>query len=148
MAQQAQSCGLAHRLASAGDAELGVDVPGVCPHRVHRHAELTSNAWPTQVTVEQAKDVQLTVAERVDQGTCRCPSGALAGLTAPRRPLFTGGEHSLRVLTPGRAWFDTAEQRDQARPCIEEHPDVALSLAQGQSATQLVHGTRTVVFRQ
>src|SRR3954454_7123084 len=91
--QQTQSYGLAHGFASRGDAELGVDVAGVGPHSVHRHAELSRDGGSAQVAVEQPQDVELTLAERVDE-KLSLPSGCAAGrLGGLRRLLLPGGEH-------------------------------------------------------
>ena len=89
--QQTQACGLADGFASAGDAELGVDVAGVGAHRVHRDAELAGDGGATQVAVEQPQDVELALAERVDERLCRWPgavpsvdpSGLAVGALSP-----------------------------------------------------------------
>ena len=65
--QQTQVCSSAYGLAPVGDSELGVDVLGVGPHRVHRHAELAGDGRPRQVAVEQPEYVELAFAERVEK---------------------------------------------------------------------------------
>ena len=90
VAQQAQAGRFANGFAPVGDAELGVDVAGVGAHRVDRDAELAGDVRPTQITLEQPQDVELALAERVDQ-RLREAAGAdvsrrgSAATLAPRR---------------------------------------------------------------
>ncbi len=133
--RQVEFRGSAYRGPAVGHGEFGVDVLGVRPHGVQRHHELAGDGRAVQLGSEQPEHIQLTLAQRVDQGL---PDRAvLPGLAhrgqepadiVPGRPLFLGG----------------SQQGTYRRALIDEDPDVTLRFSQRQGPFQAGQRSRDV----
>lgn len=66
-ADERQLLGTADGGAAIVDAELVVDRLGVGTHRVERHPELARDLGAVEVGAQQAKDVELALAQRLDE---------------------------------------------------------------------------------
>ena len=96
-------------------------------HGRQGHAELARDVRAVEVALQQAQDLELALAERLDQG-----------LVARARPsgVTDGGQEPADIARGVRLLRGQLQQRRHRRPLVDEDADVALRLGQVERARQ------------
>src|SRR5215212_10388267 len=109
--------------AAARHAELRVDVFRMRSERVQRHDELVRHLRTVELALQEPEDLQLALAQLLDEWLL---AGRVAGSRAG-----SGGEQLMQVRGCAAALRGDLEQRRHRRTLVEEEPDVALGLGEG-----------------
>src|SRR6185312_15037950 len=103
--QQAELRGTTHRTTPAGHAELRVDVPRMGADRRKGDDELSSYVRPAEVALQQTQDIELALAQGLDQG--------LVDLGSPSSLRLAHGRQESTSMVGRVGWFrgDSQEGR-------------------------------------
>lgn len=96
--------------------ELGEDAPGVGPQGIDRDVQMTGDLGAGEVAVEEVENLELPIAQRVDQGRWRGCSGRLT-LSGTSQPIGDG------YVPLGDSLLEQVDHRDAL---VQVQPGVAV----------------------